>query len=245
MADSMTCSCCSRRGFLGVTLVSLFSGFSVLADRVHVVKKGETLFGLARMFDVSFHDLAEANHLDRRSKLQVGQRLSIPSKEEASQLSVALKKSFDRTPVKARRWKYVVIHHSATESGTVQGMDRYHSQIRHMEHGLAYHFVIGNGKGMKDGETVPSRRWKEQLAGGHLASEALNEISLGICLVGNFEVGVPTQKQLESLAGLINYLLMRCRLSRSAVKTHQQINTVYTRCPGKRFPVKTLLGMLA
>lgn len=241
----MTCSCCSRRAFLGGALVSLFSSVSVLADRMHVVRKGETLFGLSRQMGIPFHDLAAANHLNRKSKLQVGQRLFIPSNEALPQLTVALKKKFDRTHIKSRQWKYVVVHHSATSSGTVAGMDRYHSQVRHMENGLAYHFVIGNGKGMTDGETVASRRWKKQLAGGHLASEALNEISLGICLVGNFEVSVPTAKQMQALAGLINYLMKRCYLGRSAVKTHQQINTIYTRCPGRRFPVKTLLGMVA
>jgi hypothetical protein len=33
-------------------------------------------------------------------------------------------------------------------------------------------------------------------------------------------------------------------LGRSAVKTHQQINTVFTVCPGRKFPMKELLGMI-
>ncbi len=114
-----------------------------------------------------------------------------------------------------------------------------------MENGIAYHFLIGNGRGMRDGEIMASRRWDEQLQGGHLASEELNLISLGICLVGNFETEVPTTRQLQSLASLINYLLKRCRLGRSAVKTHQQINTIFTVCPGRNFPFKALLGMIA
>lgn len=241
----MTCSCCSRRGFLGAALITLFSGLSAVAERVHLVRKGETLFGLARTYDIPVDELAAANHLTKRSRLKTGQRLVVPGGRETVSIRPTLKREFDRARVKSGRWKYVVIHHSATTGGTVRGMDRYHSRVRHMENGLAYHFVIGNGRGMKDGETVASRRWKEQLAGGHLASEALNQISLGICLVGNFEENVPTHHQILALAGLINYLLGRCHLGRSAVKTHQQINPVFTRCPGRRFPVKSLLEMVA
>jgi N-acetyl-anhydromuramyl-L-alanine amidase AmpD len=115
-------------------------------------------------------------------------------------------------------------------------MDRYHREQRHMENGLAYHFVIGNGHGMPDGEVAIGRRWKNQLDGGHLASESLNKIALGICLVGNFDKDEPTAKQLKSLRALIDALLERCSLPRTAVKTHQQINPLYTRCPGRHFP---------
>lgn len=247
-SDPKICRCCSRRGFLGVTLVSLFAGLNVLADEWHIVRRGETLTALSRKYGITLADLAAANGLSQSAQIQTGQRLKVPVAERTAKgliLSRSFRKSLDRTQLKSGRWRYVVVHHSATNSGTVRGMDRYHYEVRHMEHGLAYHFVIGNGRGMRDGEIVPSRRWNQQLAGGHLASEALNEISLGICLVGNFEVNVPTTKQMQALAGLINYLLPRCRLSHSAVKTHQQINTIFTRCPGRRFPVKALFGMLA
>ena len=125
--------------------------------------------------------------------------------------------------------------------GNAKSMDRYHREERHMENGLAYHFVIGNGNGMGDGEIVIGQRWKEQLNGGHLASEALNEKSIGLCLVGNFDESEPTAKQMEALRGLTAYLLKRCRLGTSAVKTHQEINPIHTRCPGQHFPVKEFL----
>jgi len=225
--------------------VALLPAWSVWADQVHVVRKGETLSGLSRKYGLTLSELAVANKLTTRTKIKIGQRLVIPGKADLPQLEPEQRARFDRTRVKPGRWKYLVVHHSATSKGTVKGMDRYHSEVRHMENGLAYHFVVGNGKGMGDGETVAGRRWNEQLAGGHLASEALNQVSLGICLVGNFESGVPTRRQLRSLAALINYLLARCRLDRSAVRTHQQINTVFTRCPGRRFPVKELMELVA
>ncbi len=241
----MTCSCCSRRKFLGLALAGLFAGLPALADKVHVVRKGETLTGLSRRYEVGLAELARANDLTTKSKIQIGQRLIVPVAGDFPQISSALKKQLDRTPIKRGHWKHIVVHHSATASGTVAGMDRHHREVRHMENGLAYHFVIGNGKGMPDGEIVAAPRWTKQLAGGHLASEQLNKVSLGICLVGNFEERPPTSRQLRTLASLINYLASRCQLSKAAVKTHQQINTVSTRCPGRKFPVKSLLEMVA
>jgi len=110
-----------------------------------------------------------------------------------------------------------------------------------MEHGLAYHFVIGNGHGMGDGEIGVGNRWRQQLNGGHLASEKQNTYCIGICLVGNFDKRKPTAKQLENLTALVEALMKRCKLSTSAVKTHQQINVVYTRCPGKYFPTRSFV----
>jgi membrane-bound lytic murein transglycosylase D len=44
----------------------------------HVVKKGETLLSISKKLKVSRVDLAEANYLNSRSRLAVGQRLIIP-----------------------------------------------------------------------------------------------------------------------------------------------------------------------
>ncbi len=54
--------------------------------------------------------------------------------------------------------------------------------------------------------------------------------------MGNFDKAVPTSRQMASLRALVRALLKRCDLSTSRVKTHQQINVIHTRCPGKKFP---------
>lgn len=113
-----------------------------------------------------------------------------------------------------------------------------------MENGLAYHFLIGNGNGMGDGEIAIGNRWKGQLDGGHLRSESQNKTALGICLIGNFDKTKPTEKQLRSLENLVRALMNRCALPASALKTHQQINIVHTRCPGSKFPERTFLANL-
>jgi membrane-bound lytic murein transglycosylase D len=54
-------------------------GFDDLAPLSHYsVKKGETLAGIAKKLSVSRSDLAEANYLSSKSRLQTGQRLIIP-----------------------------------------------------------------------------------------------------------------------------------------------------------------------
>jgi N-acetyl-anhydromuramyl-L-alanine amidase AmpD len=132
-------------------------------------------------------------------------------------------------------WKHIVIHHTATPSATPRGIDRFHREQRRMENGMAYHFLIGNGRGMGDGEVYIGNRWKKQIQGGHLASEHLNKSSIGICLVGNFESKPPTARQMKSLEALIRKLRQQTGLPAAAVTTHRSIHPRHTSCPGKHF----------
>jgi LysM repeat protein len=229
-------------------------------DEVYTVKGGDTLFSVARSHGVPVSQLAERNSVGRSFHLSVGQRLIIPASATGKQvppktsgsgkalatprLPRSIQRAIDRAPVRAGRWKFIVIHHSGVNTGTVKAMDQYHREVRHMENGLAYDFVIGNGNGMSDGEIAVGPRWTRQLDGGHLASEAQNKIALGICVVGNFDELQPNPRQLASLRALVRALMTRCGLTPDAVKTHQQINIIRTRCPGARFPANSFLESL-
>jgi hypothetical protein len=231
---------------------------AVKADESYVVKRGETVFGIARNYGIPPAVLAERNGLSRNYHVYTGQRLIIPSGRNPSapaprasrsseaaahpRLPRSIQRAIDGAKVRAGRWQYIVIHHSGVDTGTVKAMDHYHRDVRHMENGLAYDFVIGNGSGMGDGEIAVGPRWTKQLDGGHLASEAQNKVALGICLVGNFDDHKPGARQLDSLRALVEALMVRCRLSPSAVKTHQQINVIHTRCPGAKFPAATFVA---
>jgi len=209
----------------------------------YTAKRGDTLYGVARRYGITAAELAEKNGLKPTAWLQVGQRLSVPDHVKSRQ-TTALPASVQRAITTARvspgRWKRIVIHHSGTTQASIRGMTYYHLKVRHMEHGLAYHFVIGNGHGFGDGKIFVGDRWKKQLDGGHLASAAQNHYSIGICLVGDFDHQRPTARQLKSLTALVEALLKRCKLGVSAVVTHRQINVKPTRCPGKNFPFTTL-----
>jgi len=135
--------------------------------------------------------------------------------------------------VAARKWRYIVIHHSGTDEGSAAAFDRYHRKVKGWK-GLAYHFVIGNGHGTVDGAVEAGPRWKGQRVGAHAGVQKYNDFGIGICLVGNFEKSVPTKKQLVALRRLLRHLMSRFGIRPSDVIRHSDI--LPTKCPGKRFP---------
>jgi len=146
-----------------------------------------------------------------------------------------------RAPVKRRRWQFIVVHNSGTRQGNARVFDYYHKHVRRMQNGLAYHFVIGNGTSTGNGQIEVGDRWRRQINGGHVHSDYLNNISLGICLVGDFNRDQPTRAQLDACEELIRYLRQRCGgTGRGAipVKPHREINPPRwpTDCPGDDFP---------
>jgi hypothetical protein len=146
-----------------------------------------------------------------------------------------------RAPVKRRRWQFIVVHNSGTRQGNARVFDYYHRHVRRMQNGLAYHFVIGNGTSTGNGQIEVGDRWRHQINGGHVHSDYLNNISLGICLVGDFNRDQPTRAQLDACEELIRYLRDRCgKTDRGTipVKPHREINPPRwpTDCPGDDFP---------
>ena len=146
-----------------------------------------------------------------------------------------------RAPVKRRRWQFIVVHNSGTRQGNARVFDYYHRHVRRMQNGLAYHFVIGNGTSTGNGQIEVGDRWRRQINGGHVHSDYLNNISLGICLVGDFNRDQPTRAQLDSCEELIRYLRKRCgKIDRGEipVRPHREMNPPRwpTDCPGDAFP---------
>lgn len=158
-------------------------------------------------------------------------------------LTPSIRAAIDNAKVKKGRWKYIIVHNSGTRQGNAKAFDNYHKKVRKMQNGLAYHFVIGNGTSSGNGEIEIGNRWVRQINGGHVASDYLNNIAIGICFVGDFNRDVPTKAQTEALQELIDYLRRRCGKSSGkniSVKGHKQINPKPTDCPGNRFPLKWL-----
>jgi hypothetical protein len=146
-----------------------------------------------------------------------------------------------RAPVQRRRWQFIVVHNSGTRQGNAAVFDYYHRHVRRMRNGLAYHFVIGNGTSTGNGQIEVGDRWRRQINGGHVHSDYLNNISLGICLVGDFNRDQPTPAQLESCEELIRYLRQRCGKTAGhdiVVRPHREMNPPRwpTDCPGDAFP---------
>jgi len=140
-----------------------------------------------------------------------------------------------------RKWKSIVLHHTATEAGSVKSI--------HAEHlkrttngkpwlGIGYHFVIGNGKGMADGAVEATFRWRDQLHGAHAGKQVQNQHGIGIALVGHFDRQPPSPAQLASLRRLVSHLKTTHAIPATGLIGHGEIKK--TACPGKLFPLAKL-----
>ncbi len=107
-----------------------------------------------------------------------------------------------------------------------------------MENGLAYHFVIGNGVDSSNGEIEAGTRWLTQIKGGHVRSDEINEVAIGICLVGNFDETKPSKNQLLALHELMNYLRDEVVGPNVRFQGHSDAHPGHTACPGRNFPLK-------
>lgn len=133
----------------------------------------------------------------------------------------------------AREWRHIVIHHTATDSGSVERIHESHLKKGWL--GIGYHFLIGNGKGMADGSVEPTFRWRQQLHGAHAGKDEYNQRGIGICLVGNFEDTPPTAAQLAAVKRLVAVLRGEYDIPSSRVIGHKEVKA--TACPGKLFPL--------
>ncbi len=144
-----------------------------------------------------------------------------------------------------RDWRFLVLHHSATASGSVESIHETHSQRRDASgqrwRGIGYHFVIGNGSGMPDGDIEPTFRWREQMHGAHAGSDEYNSQGIGICLIGNFEHEAPTAAQMSSLRQLVTLLVEEYGIAPEAIIGHRDVKA--TACPGDLFPLEELRGL--
>ena len=215
----------------------------------YTIRKGDTLSTIANKYKTTVEAIAKANGITNPKIIKPGQKLKItkgsiitPTKTKSVAITGSALQEINRPRIRRNRWKHIVIHHSADSNNSLRGMEHYHRRVRRMENGLAYHFVIGKGGHTTNGRIYVCERWKRQIRGGHLASSALNENSIGICLIGNFEKEVPTAKQKASLKALVTQLRKRTGIPYSQVRTHRHINPKPTICPGRRFNLRSILS---
>ncbi|HUU23546.1 MAG TPA: peptidoglycan recognition family protein [Phycisphaerae bacterium] len=132
----------------------------------------------------------------------------------------------------ARQWKWIVLHHSASDGGSAELFDQWHRQRGWDE--LGYHFVITNGHGGGDGRVEVGGRWTKQKWGAHckVPGNAYNDQGIGICLVGDFQDHPPSAAQLASLGRLVEFLCARYDIDPDDVIGHRDAPGTRTECPG-------------
>ncbi|MEK6259361.1 MAG: N-acetylmuramoyl-L-alanine amidase [Planctomycetota bacterium] len=146
-----------------------------------------------------------------------------------------------------REWKYIVLHHTASNSGDVESIHESHLKNKDKSGnpwlGIGYHFVIGNGSGMTDGAIEPTFRWKQQMQGAHAGVADYNQHGIGIVLVGNFEDGSPSQAQVASVKRLVRVLSREYDIETPQIIGHGDVKP--TECPGTHFPLSEIRDSVA
>jgi N-acetylmuramoyl-L-alanine amidase len=207
----------------------------------HIVDSGQTLYRIAKVYNVDLKEIMRANNIQDPRHLGVGQELFIPG----VRTPLYVEPYKPRVPQSIRqlvgpryissRWRFITIHHSATSGGNAGSFDRTHRRRR--MGGLFYHFVIGNGRGAGDGEIETGWRWKKQKC-------ANRPQDIQICLVGNFNYQNPSSAQLNSLSELIQILQKQYSIPYGNIRRHKDVPGVITECPGRNFSLYRLLAEL-
>ena len=146
-----------------------------------------------------------------------------------------------------REWNYIVLHHTASESGNVESIHEEHLKRKDKKGnswlGIGYHFVIGNGSGMTNGEVEQTFRWRQQLQGAHAGIADYNQHGIGIVLIGNFEKTPPTESQISSVRNLVGLLKREYGIASNKIVGHGDVKA--TECPGKLFPMSEIRDSIA
>ncbi len=134
------------------------------------------------------------------------------------------------------RWTHIIVHH--TEDPNVRDAEGnliskhftpevtvYHREVRGWKEGLGYHFTIE-----ADGTVYEGGRWMRQLDGAH--TKDMNHCSIGVAMMGNFDIYDPTPEQFASLLNLLKELVKRFDIDPDNVQPHRAYSP--KSCPGKR-----------
>lgn len=138
------------------------------------------------------------------------------------------------------RWRYITIHHSGGGFGDVALLRRVHRERQPHDpvDAIPYHFLIGNGNGLRLGEIVETERWRLGLWGAHVSAgnSDRNLRGIGICLIGNFQTDEVPDAQLEAAITLSRDLMQRYRIPDEGLNLHGHTPGESTLCPGRNFP---------
>jgi hypothetical protein len=140
-----------------------------------------------------------------------------------------------RSALDTGRWRRIVIHHSASPVGTAASIKSHAG----LGKDGGYHFIIGNGRGMKDGEIHVTYRWLDQLpAGGGLADD-----TIAICLVGDGNRRPFAKTQIRWLVELVSALNRRLDIPEERVLIDADADPASG--PGRLFPSASFREQLA
>jgi len=207
----------------------------------HVVERGQTLYRIAKTYNISINELMRTNRISDPTQIEIGQKLFLPGArlplpvESYKPVSLETVRKIVGPKYQASHWRYITLHHSATREGNAESFARNHRGRR--MGGLFYHFVLGNGTLSGDGEIEVGWRWRKQ-------KEVNRPADIQICLVGNFNKETVSSGQFDSLVKLIKVLREQYNMPIRNIRGHKDIKGQNTECPGNNFPFYKLLTEL-
>jgi N-acetylmuramoyl-L-alanine amidase len=127
---------------------------------------------------------------------------------------------------------HIIIHHSLTKDGTTVSWGAirdYHLSLGWND--IGYHYgieLIGNHHEILLGRF-------SDVPGAHCSQNGMNRKSIGICVVGNFDLEAPPEPAMVLLTGLVRRLMSIYGIPAENVEPHRKYAT-YKSCPGNSFP---------
>ena len=147
--------------------------------------------------------------------------------------------------------QYICIHHSLTKDGTVvdwEAIRRYHKETNGWSD-IGYHYGIervGTGILLQVGRP-------ESQPGAHTKEMHMNSKSIGICVVGNFDLAPPGLEVMRFLADIVKRKVAEYGIPVNAVLGHREVGLMagfdwrkgqYKTCPGRHFRMDLLREMV-
>lgn len=146
----------------------------------------------------------------------------------------------------------IIIHHSLTKDGTVVDWEvirKYHRKVNGWPD-IGYHYGIervGNALSIQIGRP-------ESQPGAHTQEMHMNSKSLGICVVGNFDLAPPEIEIMRFLAEICRRKVGEYGIPVNAILGHREVGLMagfdwkkgqYKSCPGKHFNMEILRSMVS
>ncbi len=129
------------------------------------------------------------------------------------------------------RWRYIVVHHTASDHGNLE----YYRNLHMEEHGwpdIAYHFLINNGSyNTTVGQIEQSDLWVRRDINYSTKVSWINYFAVAVVMVGNFEEHEVPGPQREALVNLLTRLAREYEIPPERIVGHREIWA--TACPGK------------
>jgi hypothetical protein len=138
----------------------------------------------------------------------------------------------------------IIIHHSATidnpNSNNYVGICNYHQGLG-WDPPCGYHYVYE----YEDGHLVKHIARPENKNGAHTKENKMNFKSIGICVVGNFDIEYPTEELYEKLSNdIIEIMEKYPDMKVDDIEPHNKYAT-YKSCPGKNFDMDYLKKLVS